>query len=429
MAVLKYKDSNGNFQPLVNYNVQNVAVVQETGTSTEAVMSQKAVTDQLNALAALENSVGIQWNTEDTLKTITYIGSPALKQKLMDWIDTSPKPCEVKKDHTDFAYLTNTSNIASSTNWTTRQDGTTSHYNSSDKESYLQMVEFKNINVKIKEDSSGNAYAVLFNFDTECPYGFKRFLVEDTKLFGRYDSTANTTSGYDICIGKSWKGTNNVNNMFAANKATGSGIYEITAWEYSVIGWLMAFRYGSFDSQTVLGQGISTGGQSAAEAFVNGTTDSLTTPHGKVSATGGYAIRFMYLENPYGLRWIWTAGWVGNLTTGYFTYDDVKANAAATFNSSNADESHKILATSGTYAKNINKVGVLSESGGSSSSGFYDGQWSSVGSSSRAMYVGGTSSDGALDGVFSRDVNHDASTTRWYRRGRGALRRSVVTPA
>lgn len=429
MAVLKYKDNNGNFVTLPNINVQNVAVVQTTGQSTEAVMSQKAVTDQLNAIAALEDTVGIQWNTDDTLKTITYIGSQALKQKLMDWIDGSAKPCEVKKDGTDFAYLTNTAGTASSSNWTTRENGDASHYNTEDKEDYLQMVEYKNINVKVKEDANGNAYAVQFNFDSECPSGFKRWFPEATKLFARYDFTNNATAGYDICIGKSWTGNNDANSMFSRNGATGNGIYEISAWEYIVFSWLMAFRYGSFDIQSELGRGIESGSQSAAEAFVNGLTDSLTTPHGKVTTTGGEAVRFMYMENPYGLRWIWCAGWRGENAVGYITYDDAKANAAATMATSNADETHSIIALSGTYAKNVNKLGICSETGGSASSGFYDGNWSNITAISRILYVGGNSNSGSLDGPFARSVGADAAYSDWNRRGRGALRKSVVVAA
>ena len=38
MAVLKYKDGDGNYQEIVGINMQN-EVVQTTGTSTTAVMS------------------------------------------------------------------------------------------------------------------------------------------------------------------------------------------------------------------------------------------------------------------------------------------------------------------------------------------------------------------------------------------------------
>lgn len=50
MPTLKYKDSNGNYQPIVGINVQN-EIVQTTGTSTTAVMSQDAVTDELTGKA------------------------------------------------------------------------------------------------------------------------------------------------------------------------------------------------------------------------------------------------------------------------------------------------------------------------------------------------------------------------------------------
>lgn len=48
MATLKYKDSQGNYRPVIGYNVTyENEVVQTTGTSTTAVMSQNAVTDAL----------------------------------------------------------------------------------------------------------------------------------------------------------------------------------------------------------------------------------------------------------------------------------------------------------------------------------------------------------------------------------------------
>ena len=48
MAVLKYKDENGQFVTLTNYSVQPIVPVNTTGTSMSDVMSQKAVTDELN---------------------------------------------------------------------------------------------------------------------------------------------------------------------------------------------------------------------------------------------------------------------------------------------------------------------------------------------------------------------------------------------
>ena len=51
MAVLKYRDSDGNYQEIVGINVQ-CEVVQTTGTSTTTVMSQNAVTNALSGKAS-----------------------------------------------------------------------------------------------------------------------------------------------------------------------------------------------------------------------------------------------------------------------------------------------------------------------------------------------------------------------------------------
>ena len=51
MAVIKYKDANGNYVALTNYTVQPITPVQSTGSSTTEIMSQKAVTTELNKKA------------------------------------------------------------------------------------------------------------------------------------------------------------------------------------------------------------------------------------------------------------------------------------------------------------------------------------------------------------------------------------------
>lgn len=54
MAVLKYKDENGNYQTVVGVNVVQNEVVQATGQSTTAVMSQKASTDSFYTKAQVD---------------------------------------------------------------------------------------------------------------------------------------------------------------------------------------------------------------------------------------------------------------------------------------------------------------------------------------------------------------------------------------
>lgn len=76
MAVLKYKDSQGNYQDIVGLNIQN-EVVQTTGNSTTAVMSQKAVSDLIPAQASLNNQLADKdfVNSSITTATATYQGS------------------------------------------------------------------------------------------------------------------------------------------------------------------------------------------------------------------------------------------------------------------------------------------------------------------------------------------------------------------
>lgn len=65
MGVLKYKDSNGNFQPVVNYAIHDV--VQTTGQNTNKVMSQKAVTDAIGT--AYESKTASEGGTDVSLVT------------------------------------------------------------------------------------------------------------------------------------------------------------------------------------------------------------------------------------------------------------------------------------------------------------------------------------------------------------------------
>ena len=83
MAVLRYKDENGNYHDLVGINVQN-EVVQTTGQSTTAVMSQKAVSDLIPAQASSSNQLADKdfVNSSVSTATATYQGSYNLVRDL-----------------------------------------------------------------------------------------------------------------------------------------------------------------------------------------------------------------------------------------------------------------------------------------------------------------------------------------------------------
>ncbi|MGM9703188.1 MAG: hypothetical protein ACI3YZ_06540 [Prevotella sp.] len=379
-------------------------------------------------LAITNRSFGIEWSLDDTVKTIEYVGNTSMEAAFKNWCDTSGKPCEIKKDGTDFAYLTNTSGVASTTNWLTRANGSASHYQSEDKADYLQMVEQENINIACFINYTTRKMSVLFNMDKVCPAGFRRWFKNATKLLGRYDFTPNANGQTIDCAYGLSQGTAvtwSANLMLQRLKATKSDLMEGTAWEIIVDAWLQACYYKTFDlPSSARGRGLESGGESAARNYVNGTQDSLTTPHGAVNGNSGGGYRWMYRENATdGKQWIWGAGWRGQGGTGHLTFDDEKANAAALMSLDNADVTMTYLTDlNGTYCKNVDFYTMPIEKGGSSSSGFYDGNWSNT-LNDRVFYAGGDSYYGVICGPFARNVDNDASRAYWGRRGRCALNR------
>ena len=108
---------------------------------------------------------------------------------------------------------------------------------------------------------------------------------------------------------------------------------------------------------------------------------------------------------------------------GYLTFDDEKANKAATMALEDADVTMSYLTNcSGTYCKNVDFFTMPIEAGGSSTTGFYDGNWSSA-STGRVFYVGGASYDGSACGAFARTLDGAASYSYWILRARCAMNR------
>ena len=372
--------------------------------------------------------VGFSVRLSDTTKVMNMIGTAEQLEAFDDWVDNSPKPCEVKKDGTDFAYLTNTAGVASSTSWLTRADGTASKYSIQDK-NYLQMVELENVNISV--ETTGTQLRVMFNFSPVCPEGFHRMFAEPTKLVGRYDLTFNSDgSTLDCCNGTSQpSGTFSFDNLHSMLNATGTDLLGWTAWEISCFAWIQAMRFRTLDvPSSARGKGLQSGSEASARGWVNGTTDSLTTPHGGVDQNGNGGYRFMYIENcTDGKQWLIGFGWHGNNGKGYFTRDDYKANVQALIPILECEVEHDYPTNlSETYAKNVSELGIATEGGGSASSGFFDGNWSNT-SDDRIFYAGGNSNYGAVCGPFARGVNSDASYADWSRRGRVALRKSEVS--
>ena len=108
MAIIKYKGSDGTYKTLNNYNVKNVPIVQTSGDSTESVMSQKAVTDELNTKAdaseletlktTVENDYAQKSELEPLAKTAEVSSTYATKTEVTTKIATATEDMATNTD-------------------------------------------------------------------------------------------------------------------------------------------------------------------------------------------------------------------------------------------------------------------------------------------------------------------------------------------
>lgn len=366
---------------------------------------------------------GIEINRADAAKTVKIIGNTLLYNLFKKWVDESPAPCEISKDKTKFHYLVKTG-------YALRTDGTASAWSTSDA-SYLQMVELENINIGWHED--GTKLQVWFNMDAECPAGFRRWFKGDTKLMARYDSIPNGDgTTMNVTRGQTY-GSNSLSAILMRNKtaATMPGLLEETAWELVVMSWIFSAYYKTVNHQSVF-QGVDAGGEAVARAYIQGSTDTLTTPHGQVTVTvAGVSVkpyRFMFMENAiHGLQWIWGAGCKTNGGSLWMCYDEVRANEQSVLENLTGLTGFERACSyptdlSSTYPKQVNFFTVCKDKGGSSTTGFCDGQWSNA-NNGNVFYRGGNSYAGAICGGFALSLSASPSGAAWIRRGRCALSR------
>ena len=400
-----------------------------TDPDTDTTSSWRTYLDKTDTSAVeLSRCVGIQWNLDDDVKNITIVGNTALYPYFKTWVDTSAKPCEIKKDKSDFAYLRNTEGVAHNVNWAYRADGSASHYNTSDKTNYLQMVEYENINVGEVIDMRKRTMTVYFNWDREAPYGFHRWFKADRKLFARYDATINSDGStfdiaYGLSQGSSW--SMSADSHLAKCKATGAGLLAETLWEIVVQEWIQIAYFQTFDvPSSARGRGMQDGSQSTAVGYVNGTNDTLTKHYGSVN---GNSCMFMYRENPTdGKQWKWGYGTYKNSGVLYMTFDEDTAQVSALLDTANAEKIIKFPATAvgWYYPKNADIYGMPFEQtgGGSASTGTCDGIYDDN-TSDQGVYVGGYSGGGSFCGVRCRTLDGWVLGSYWYRRGGCTLNR------
>ena len=413
------------------------------------------VTNETESQIHYNNELRMRWYDADVAKTPTFTGDVSIA-KFKAWVDLASLPCEIKKDGTNFGYIKRSSG-STVADFTLRSDSTASHYNTGDKASYLQMTEIQNVNVGLFQNTQEGWKEVRFNFDSGCPRGFHKWFAHPywnstltnsvtgntgvwTKLVGRYDSTpvttcSDTASGINIMYGDSQgaidipnstyaKGNWSANYILASTKATNSNLLTETYWEYLVLVYIFSAYFKTFNHQSIytgLNSGANTGNSGQ---WTNGQTDTLLTHYGQLGTDMGY--RFLHVENAiHGKQLLWGSGFMGDGTAGkyYMSFDDVKSNINAQMDTStNAD----IIGTyntalSSSWITNMDIYGIPVTVGSSSSTGFYDGAWSSNSSKYYISALGGSSSHSLYAGGFSRLITTTPDYAFNNIRGRATL--------
>lgn len=266
--------------------------------------------DEGNKQVFYNNEFIMRWYDDDMLKTPTLLGDIKYEE-FKYWVDNCSLPCEIKRDGTDFSYLltdisTDNSKLVVS-DYTKRSDGTPSHYNTDDKDEYLQVTEISNINVGIFSgvDVGGSYKEVRFNFDKGCPLGFRKWFGNSyfneerncyTKLWGRYDATINADSALDVSAGnrieynKKW-----VPSKFKESREkTNRNILGVTYWEQYVLGLIFTAYYKTFNHSSIFTKTCKILNTKTGESDL----DCFAACDFNLSKDEVENHKFMFLENP-----------------------------------------------------------------------------------------------------------------------------------
>lgn len=109
MAILKYQNKDGQLITVNSYKINNVIVSQEKGQSTADVMSQKAVTDELNSKA---NKSDIPTKTSQLTNDSGYLTQ---HQSLSDYAKKSEVNTELSKKVDNTTYTNDKQTFATKT--------------------------------------------------------------------------------------------------------------------------------------------------------------------------------------------------------------------------------------------------------------------------------------------------------------------------
>lgn len=262
----------------------------------------------------------------------------------------------------------------------------------------------------IQVDSTFHAYAfynknnvLMDHFYTPIYNGFK-------------DASGKMRSLSGKAISHSLSGTAEI----TACTANGDGWYTECIADRMLINMLLILISKSTSTQSVFGQGMTSGGESAMKAYLTGSLDAKGMFFG-YNATDK-AVKVFGMENYWGCQWRRIAGLIQKGGKAYYklTRGTADGSTATDFNTDGSgyiEHSGALLGTSGqwqsTQAFDTNLM-IPSGGGASDRTHMCDYYWVNTGATTYAL-LGGSSGDGSNCGAFCLSLSDGVSGAFWYR--------------
>lgn len=201
-----------------------------------------------------------------------------------------------------------------------------------------------------------------------------------------------------------------ITDVRTKSQANGKGYEACGFYQLTFLQAMYVLKYGNLDSQTAIGQGLTSGGQSAKNT--TGATNGKGIDFGTTSSSD--QIRFQYIEDFYGNRFWAVDGVATDGSCNIFTATDNFNNSRTGY----MDTKTKGLDNGGWLKKvfGTSELGFLGKEFSGSQSTYYS-DYSNT-RSNYFLFFGSNAYNGADAGAFSCDLCYGASERRWNLGGR-----------
>ena len=329
-----------------------------------------------------------------------------------------PRPCMVKYGGQVDYYL-------NPENYAQKVDGTPSDVANEAYDGNAMMEwgrDGKKIWMKIVPDETGSSVyfsdiQVDSTFHAYAFYNKNNVLMDHfyTPIYNGYkDASGKMRSISGKAISNSLSGTAEI----TACTANGEGWYTECIVDRMLINMLLILISKSTSTQTVFGQGMTSGGESTMKAYLTGSLDAKGMFYGY--STTDKAVKVFGMENYWGCQWRRHAGLIQKGGKAYYklTRGTADGSTATDFNTDGTgyiEHSGALLGTSGqwqsTQAFDTNLM-IPSGGGASDSTHMCDHYWVNTGVTTYAL-LGGHLGLGSPCGAFSIDLNAGVSNAAW----------------